>query len=90
MAVTITAIAEGTYSKEWEITMDADTDASATITHGFNGTPLVILIPNTADGLKSAYLVSKDSTSVTIGKSTAAGSAPVSCRVLCYLHSIVR
>lgn len=90
MAVTVTAVSGGTYSKEWTVTMDADTDASATITHGLGGVPLVILIPNTSDGLKTAYLSAKDATTVTIGKSTATGSAPVNARVLCYLHSLIR
>ena len=76
MAVTVSPVYAGTYSKTWNVIAGADADTAATISHGFVSAPLLVgIIPLLAIAYTSQWIVSTVNASVIILGKTSAGTS---------------
>ena len=83
MAVTVSQVGSGNYTKTWNVIASADGDTAATITHGFASTPAqVFLVPLLAVAYTAQWIVSTvNASQVILGKTSAGTSSNASAQL---------
>jgi len=88
MAVTITQLPGGKKAARWQVQFSADGDTTATISHGMNGAPDHVEILYTTPQAISPGTVTRGAvttSTITISKANAGGSAGATVEVIAYL-----
>lgn len=76
MAVTVTPVYAGSYTKTWDIIASADADVAAVIAHGFGIAPVAVwMTPLDTDFYVSTWTLGViDATNINLAKANAVGS----------------